>query len=173
LQATLDAACEDVHCVVHLASVVADDNATCEATNVHGTANLLAACHARGVRNIVYLSNSAVCGYNAQRDVTEETARAEPSTPVSRSRLAAESRVLAAGGCSLRTLFNLWREGDTYFVPRLMRTLARLPFLVAGGRARLSLIGADQLGEARRVSRLQPNLGHADIRWPGLPRQRW
>ena len=47
---------------------------------------------------------------------------------------------------SLRTLFT-YGEGDTYFVPRLMRTLARLPFLVAGGRARLSLVGADQLAE--------------------------
>jgi nucleoside-diphosphate-sugar epimerase len=144
--ATLDAACADVQCVVHLASIVADDDATCEAINVRGTENLLAACRARGVRNVVYLGNSAVCGYNIQRDVTEDAAKAAPATPVSRSRLAAEARVLAIGGCSLRTLFT-YGEGDTYFVPRLMRTLARLPFLVAGGRARLSLIGADQLAE--------------------------
>lgn len=154
---TLDAACADVQCVVHLASIVADDDATCEATNVRGTENLLAACRNRGVHNVVYLGNSAVCGYNVQRDVTEDAAKVAPATPVSRSRLAAESRVLAAGGCSLRTLFT-YGEGDTYFVPRLMRTLARLPFLVAGGRARLSLIGADQLAErvaavvARQIS---------------------
>lgn len=146
LPTTLEAACADVACVVHLASIVADDNATCEATNVRGTENLLAACRARGVRNVVYLGNSAVCGYNVQRDVNEEAAKAAPATPVSRSRLAAESLVLAAGGCSLRTLFT-YGEGDTYFVPRLVRTLARLPFLVAGGRARLSLIGVDQLAE--------------------------
>lgn len=144
--ATLDAACADVSCVVHLASVIADDDVTCETTNVRGTANLLAACRARGVRSVVYLGNSAVCGYHVQRDVTEDAAKAAPATPVSRSRLAAESSVLAAGGCSLRTLFT-YGEGDTYFVPRLMRTLARWPVLVAGGRARLSLIGVDQLAE--------------------------
>ena len=153
--ATLEAACAGVQCVVHLASIVADDDATCQATNVRGTENLLAACRARGVGSVVYLGNSAVCGYNVQRDVTEDTARIAPATPVSRSRLAAESLVVAAGGCSLRTLFT-YGEGDTYFVPRLVRTLARLPFLVAGGRARLSLIGVDQLAEriAAVVSRL-------------------
>jgi nucleoside-diphosphate-sugar epimerase len=143
---TLDAACSDVAGVVHLASLVSDDAAACAKTNVRGVENLLAACAARGVRNVVYLGNSAVCGYHVQRAVTEAQAKADPATPVSRSRLAAEDRVCGYGGCSLRTLF-AYGEGDTHFVPRLVRALARFPILPARGRARLSLICVEQLAE--------------------------
>jgi nucleoside-diphosphate-sugar epimerase len=143
-RASLDAACAGVNGVVHLASIVADDDATCTATNVVGSANVVAACQARGIRHVVYLGNSAVCGYGPQRDVTEDNARAAPATPVSRSRFAAERLVLAAGGCALRPLFT-YGEGDTYFIPRLARTLRRLPFLVERGRARVSVIGVEQL----------------------------
>ena len=45
---SLKAACADVECVVHLASIIADDDATCEITNVRGTKNLLAACGEEG-----------------------------------------------------------------------------------------------------------------------------
>jgi nucleoside-diphosphate-sugar epimerase len=143
-RASLDAACTGVDGVVHLASIIADDDATCTSTNVVGSANVVAACHARGIRHIVYLGNSAVCGYGLQQDVTEDDARAAPATPVSRSRFAAEMLVLAAGGCALRPLFT-YGEGDTYFIPRLVRTLRRLPFLVGRGRARVSVIGVEQL----------------------------
>ena len=53
----------------------------------------------------------------------------------------------AAGGTILRPLF-VDGEGDTHFVPTIMRALGRTPFLLGGGRARLSTIGVQDLARA-------------------------
>lgn len=141
---SLRRAFDGARCVVHLASVVSDDEAECQRVNVVGTENVLAAARRSGIERVLYLSNSAVCGYAPQHDATEDQAITAPATPVSQSRAQAESRVLAQGGTVFRTLFT-YGAGDTHFIPRLARALRRLPVLVNHGRARLSVVNVEQV----------------------------
>ena len=145
--ATLAAACRDVDVVVHLASYIGDDEATCDAVNARGTAALVAEAGRRGVTRMLYLSSAAVYGYAVHREASEHDTVVAPATPVSRSRARAEAAVLGAGGVVLRPLF-VYGDGDTRFIPVLARALDRLPFLPDGGRARLSVIAVDDLASA-------------------------
>jgi 2-alkyl-3-oxoalkanoate reductase len=138
--------CDGVDTVLHLACHIADDEARCDAVNGAGTEALVAAAKAAGVRRILYLSNAAVYGYGVHRHATEAEARVAPATPVSRSRARAERAVLAAGGIVLRPLF-IYGEGDTRFLPVVIRALQRLPFVINGGHARLSVIAVHDLAK--------------------------
>jgi len=142
---SLHGLCGGVDTVLHLACYVGDDEARCEVVNARGTEALVAVAQAAGVRRILYLSNAAVYGYAVRRQASEAEVDVAPATPISRSRARAERAVLAAGGIVLRPLF-IYGDGDTRFLPALIRALGRLPFLINGGRARLSLIAAEDLG---------------------------
>lgn len=144
---SLNGMCDGVDTVLHLAGIVSDDPERCDAVNARGTEALVALAYAAGVRRFLYLSNAAVYGYAVHRQATEGDAVVRPATPVSRSRARAERAVLDAGGLVLRPLF-VYGTGDTHFVPVVVRALRRAPFLVSGGRARLSLIAVDDLAAA-------------------------
>jgi nucleoside-diphosphate-sugar epimerase len=155
--ASLADACRGVERVVHLASHIGDDESRCERVNARGTEALVHRARAAGVRRFLYLSNVAVYGYAVHRGADEATAVAAPATPISRSRVAAERAVLAAGGTVIRPLF-VYGEGDTRFLPAIGRALQRLPFLIDDGRARLSVIAVTDL--ARCITALA--LGQPD-----------
>jgi len=142
--ATIDGICHGISTVVHLASYIGEDAERCDRVNARGTEALITEAHAAGVRRFVYLSNAAVYGYAVHRGVNEASAIVAPATPVSRSRAAAELAVLATGGIVIRPLL-VYGEGDTRFVPLVARAVRRVPFLIDGGRARLSVIEVSDL----------------------------
>lgn len=144
--ASLEGICTGITTLVHVASYIGDEPGRCDAVNARGTEALVAQARRAGVARIVYLSNAAVYGYAVHRGVTEAEAVVAPATPISRSRASAERSVLGAGGIVLRPLF-VYGDGDTRFLPAVARALARLPFLVEGGRARLSVVSVDELAD--------------------------
>lgn len=144
---TLRGLCAGVETVIHTATHIGEEEEACQQVNARGTEALVEEAVRAGVRRLVYVSNAAVCGWAVQSGEDEAHAAVAPVTPVSRSRVAAERAVLAAGGLVLRPLF-VYGEGDTRFVPTMARALARLRFLVDGGRARVSVIAVDELAAA-------------------------
>jgi nucleoside-diphosphate-sugar epimerase len=139
--------CEDVETVLHSATYIGEDHALLEAVNVRGTEALVLAARAAGVRTFVYVSTAAVYGYAVHRGAQETQVRVDPATPISRSRAGAEQAVLGYGGVVIRPLF-VYGHGDTRFLPAVIRTLERFPFMIDGGRARLSVISVDDLAAA-------------------------
>lgn len=144
---TLAGLCEDVDTVLHVATYIGDDQELLEAVNVRGTEALVSEARTAGVRRFVYVSNAAVYGYAVHRGVRETEVAVDPATPISRSRAGAERAVLAGGGRVVRPLF-VYGCGDTRFLPVVIRSLERFPFMIGGGRARLSVISVDDLAAA-------------------------
>jgi 2-alkyl-3-oxoalkanoate reductase len=144
---SLAGVCEGVDGVIHAAAHIGDDPAECELVNGSGTEALMQEARRAGVRRILYFSNAAVYGWAEHFGSSESAARPAPVTPVSRSRVRAERAVLSAGGVVLRPLF-VYGEGDTRFIPAIIRAMQNLPFMVDHGRARLSVVTVDALAEA-------------------------
>jgi 2-alkyl-3-oxoalkanoate reductase len=141
---TLAGVCEAVDTVLHVASYIGDDEDRLDAVNAQGTESLVTQARTAGVRRFVYVSSAAVYGYAVHRNAKETEVTVNPATPISRSRVRAEQAVLAGGGLILRPLF-IYGRGDTHFLPVIIRSLDRFPFLINGGRARLSVISVDDL----------------------------
>jgi len=144
---TFSDVCQDVETVLHIASYIGDDPERLEAVNVRGTEALVSEARASGVRRFIYVSSAAIYGYAVHRNARETEVAVDPATPISRSRAGAERAVLAAGGLVLRPLF-VYGRGDTRFLPVVIRGLERFPLMIAGGRARLSVISVDDLAAA-------------------------
>lgn len=142
--ASLRGICDGVSVLVHAAADLGDHAADCEAVNARGTEALVAEARRAGVQRMLYLSNAAVYGYATHRGTTEAIVTVAPATMISRSRVRAERAVLAHGGIVLRPLF-VYGDGDQRFLPAIARALPRMPFLIRGGRARLSVIGVREL----------------------------
>jgi dihydroflavonol-4-reductase len=126
-----------------------------EAVNVNGTANVVAACRAAGVRRLVHTSSCATCGPVAGRPATEEDSSPEWElvVPYKRTKLAAERLVLAAAADGYDALCvnptTPVGEGDT--TPTPTGAMVRG---VASGRYRVSLRGAGlNLVDVRDVAR--------------------
>jgi len=141
---TLQGICEGVDTVLHLAGYIGDDRERCDVVNGRGTEELIAQAKKARARRFLYLSNAAVYGFAIHRNAKETDVMVDPATPISRSRVRAERAVLNQGGMVLRPLF-VYGHGDRYFLPVLIRALDRFPFLIDGGRARLSVISVDDL----------------------------
>jgi nucleoside-diphosphate-sugar epimerase len=141
---TLDGVCDGVDTVLHFAGYIGDDEEQCDVVNARGTEELVARARTAGVRCFIYVSNAAVYGYAVHRNNKETDVTVHPATPISRSRVRAERAVLGLDGVVLRPLF-VYGTGDTHFLPILIRALDRFPFLINGGRARLSVITVDDL----------------------------
>jgi len=143
---TFNDICDGVDAVLHLASYIGDDQYLCEAVNARGTEALADQAKRAGAKRFLYLSNAAVYGYAVHRNADETEATVDPATAISRSRVRAEQAVLDNNGIVLRPLF-VYGHGDTHFIPALIRALERFPFMIDGGRARLSVISVDDLAE--------------------------
>jgi nucleoside-diphosphate-sugar epimerase len=144
---SLSGLCRGVDTVLHIASYIGDDPERLEAVNIRGTEALVSEARAAGVRRFAYVSNAAVYGYAVHRNARETEVTVDPATPISRSRAGAERAVIDAGGLVLRPLF-VYGHGDTRFLPVIIRSLERSPFMIARGRARLSVISVDDLAAA-------------------------
>ena len=84
----------------------------------------------------------------------------DPASPTSRSRLAGERLVLAAGGTVLRPHL-VHGPGDRHVVPALVRWVRAVPAWAAGGVARTSLVAVADLAAAIAVLALSPRLSRA------------
>lgn len=128
-----------------------------EAVNVGGTANVIVACRAAGVRRLVATSSCATCGPVPGRAATEADLPPpeELAVPYKRTKVEAERLVLAAAADGLDALCvnptTPVGEGDTTPTPT-----GRMVRGVASGRFRASLRGAGlNLVDVRDVA-----LGH-------------
>ncbi|MEU8632845.1 NAD-dependent epimerase/dehydratase family protein [Amycolatopsis sp. NPDC048633] len=81
----------------------------------------------------------------------------DPASPTSRSRLAGERLVLAAGGTVLRPHL-VHGVGDRHLVPALVRWVQAVPAWAAGGAARTSLVAVADLAAAIAVLAVNPRL---------------
>ncbi|MEU1161114.1 NAD(P)-dependent oxidoreductase [Streptomyces sp. NPDC005921] len=145
--------CRGVDTVLHLASTITEDPATAHAVNTAGTEALLAEADRSGVRCFVRLSTTAVYGPGPHRG--EPRPSGGPLSVTSASRLAGDRSVLAAGGTVLRPGL-VYGAGDVWAVPAFVRMIAKLPYWIDGGRARLSLISVDDLARATAALAVRP-----------------
>ncbi|MGW6565649.1 NAD-dependent epimerase/dehydratase family protein [Streptomyces sp. NPDC054975] len=137
--------------LIHLASRISGDEVQCAAVNVEGTSALVDEAVRRGVDRIVHLSTAAVYGPGPHRGIAVDEITPAPVSPASRTRLAGEAPVLAAGGTVLRPGLVLG-AGDRWVVPALAELVARVPARWDGGRGLLSLVDVDDL--ARLIATL-------------------
>jgi nucleoside-diphosphate-sugar epimerase len=143
--------CEGADVLLHLASYIGPDEGMCEAVNAGGSAALMEEAVRAGVGRIVSLSTAAVYGVGPHRGIGVNEVDPVPASVVSRTRLAAEGPVLAAGGIVLRPGLVLG-EGDRWVVPALAELVERVPARWEGGRGLLSAVAVGDLG--RLIGRL-------------------
>lgn len=153
--ASLDGLCAGVTTVVHLASQVGGDPAVCAAVNEGGTANLLEEVRRAGTTRVLHLSTCAVYRDGVHRGATESDLATDPSSATSRSRLAGERLVRAAGGVVLRPHL-VHGAGDRHVVPALVHLLRAVPAWAAGGSARTSLVAVTDLAAVIVALALKP-----------------
>lgn len=147
----VEAACEGVDYVFHLAcQVLGNDADAFQQTNVEGTRTLLA--HLPKGCGLSYLSSAGVYGYGGHT-LTDETSAPAPDTALALSRMAAENLILQyckdrqQGAFILRPRF-VYGPGDAFFVPLLMKFLARSPIEISKGQTLLSVIHVEDLVDA-------------------------
>ncbi|WP_234440581.1 NAD(P)-dependent oxidoreductase [Streptomyces rimosus] len=133
-----------VDVLLHLASDIGRDEEHCELVNVRGTAALVDEAVRAGVGRIVHLSTAAVYGAGPHSGLDVDEIAPEPVSAASRTRLAAEQLVLAAGGTVLRPGLVLG-AGDRWVVPALAELLSRVPARWDGGRGLLSVVAVEDL----------------------------
>jgi nucleoside-diphosphate-sugar epimerase len=122
---SVERACEGVDVVFHTAAKAGGWGPVkeFEATNVTGTANVIAACEKHGVRALVYTSTPSVV--HAHRDLEGETEALPYASTFTadypRTKAIAERAVRAAKvpSISIRPHF-IWGPGDHHLLPRLL-----------------------------------------------------
>ena len=143
--------------VVHVAALYSytADPRELEEVNVGGTANVVAACRAAGVRRLVHTSSAGTCGPVAGRAATEddEPPEWELAVPYKRTKLAAERLALAAAADGLEAVSvnptTPIGEGDDAPTPT-----GHMVRRVASGRYRATLrSGGLNLVDVRDVAR--------------------
>ncbi|MEU3898142.1 NAD-dependent epimerase/dehydratase family protein [Streptomyces sp. NPDC045251] len=153
--ASLRGACRDADVLIHLASLVSGDDATCAAVNVRGTGALMEEARRAGVGRVVHLSTAAVYGPGPHSGPDVGEIEPAPTSPASRTRLEGESAAVEAGATVLRPGLVLGR-GDRWVVPALAELRARVPAHWDGGRGLLSMVDVEDL------ARLIVGLARAD-----------
>lgn len=133
---TLPAAVRGTDAVVHLVAIARDWNGgkDLERINTGGTANVLAAMHAEGVKRLVHLGAMGV--------------KDDPNLNYSRSKARAEAAV-AASGLAWTTLKPslMWGERDGFFnvIASLVRTSPGVVPVPAGQKSRFQPLDVDDL----------------------------
>ncbi len=123
--ADVEAACDGMDLVFHLAAVVIDwgEWSAFERVNVGGTKNVLGAAKIAGVSRVVFMSSLAVHPYTGWRGADENTPRAHGGNPYSRSKILAEDACTEAarGGLGVTIVrpgvFPFGERDRTSFVP--------------------------------------------------------
>ncbi len=145
-RATLEAAAAGSEVAFHSAAKVEDwgDPAEFERLNVGGTANVLAACRAAGVRRLVHVSTEAALMAGEPLVNVDENAPLRPDSPAlySSSKARAEQLVRAANGDGLETVVIrprfVWGRGDTTLLPAITELVRSRRFRWIGGGRQLT-----------------------------------
>ena len=156
---SLRAACRGATVVVHAAGLAhvtaAGRDAEFESVNVRGTAAVLQAAAAEGVRRVVLVSSVSVYGdAAAPAEDLGEAAPCRPASAYARSKLAGEAvarQAAAAAGLELTIvrLATAYGPGDPGNVARLMRVIDRGRFVwIGAGENRKTLIHVADAGRA-------------------------
>jgi nucleoside-diphosphate-sugar epimerase len=157
---SLRSACRGAAAVVHAAGLAhvtgaAGRDADFEAVNVRGTAAVVQAAAAEGVRRLVLVSSVSVYGDAiCPPGGFDEMAPCRPTSTYGRSKLAAEGiarEAAAAAGLELVVLrlATVYGPGDPGNLARLMRLIDRGRFLWVGtGENRKTLVHVDDVGRA-------------------------
>ncbi|HYH63482.1 MAG TPA: NAD-dependent epimerase/dehydratase family protein [Urbifossiella sp.] len=138
------------------------------ATNVTGTANVIAACRAAGVRRLVYTSTPSVVHGGGDLEGVDE------STPYPRhfdadypeTKAAAERAVLAANGPDLATValrpHLIWGPGDPHLIPRVIARAKAGKLRRVGTRpVRVDVIYVDNAADAHVLAAEKLDVGAA------------
>ena len=130
-----------------------------EAVNVGGTANVIDACRANQVRNLVYTSTPSVVFNHADINNGDETLPYGESflCHYAESKARAEQLVLAANSAALLTCalrpHLIWGPGDPHLVPRLLdRGRRRLLRRVGDGTNLVDIAYIDNVAEAHLLA---------------------
>ncbi|WP_411078896.1 NAD-dependent epimerase/dehydratase family protein [Streptomyces sp. cmx-18-6] len=142
--ASLRGALDGVDVLMHLAARVTGDEAQCRAVNLTGTRSLVDEARRAGVERLLHLSTAAVYGAGPHHGIAVNETAPAPVSAASRTRLAAESPVIDAGGTVLRPGLVLG-SGDRWVVPALAELAERVPAYWDGGRALLSVVDVSDL----------------------------
>lgn len=156
--ASLVGLCHGVTTLVHLATQIGGDPAVCTAVNEDGTANLLGEVRRAGTERVLHLSTCAVYRDGVHRGAQETGLVTDPASATSRSRLAAERLVRAAGGIVLRPHL-VHGAGDRHVVPALAGLLRAVPAWAASGSARTSMVAVTDLAAAITALAMNPSAG--------------
>lgn len=128
-------------------------------TNVTGTANVIEACRANGVRKLVYTSSPSVvfgdqplCGVDESQPYPSRFLAHYPA-----SKAAAEQMVLGANGDDLTTValrpHLIWGPGDPHLLPRVVERAKRGKLLQVGdGSNRVDITYIDNAAEAHLLA---------------------
>jgi nucleoside-diphosphate-sugar epimerase len=179
--AALARAVAGVDAVIHLAAKVSftGDWDEFAATNIDGTANLLAAAQAAGVRDFVFVSSPSVAHFG-HAIAGEGAGPADPDRArgnYARSKAAAELLALAADSPAFRVAairpHIVWGPGDTQLIERVIQRAAagRLPLLDSGA-ALIDTTYIDNAAAAivRSLERMEHAHGQALVVTNGQPR---
>lgn len=146
----LDEAVAGVETIIHLASKNIDHGGTgFQKINVDGTRALCEKGSKAGVQKFIYLSTVGVYGHGKHSNA-DETMPVKADTDFSRSKAEAESIVLEhhrsdqMQGIILRHRF-VYGKGDQHVIPRMIKAAVNYPFMIGGGKAKISFILADDL----------------------------
>jgi len=110
--------------------------------NVSGTQSVLQACHANGIRKLVFTSSPSVVHDDGDIEGGDESLPypASYSSPYPQTKAQSERMVMAANGPHLRTValrpHLIWGPGDNHLLPNLLQRAKR---------GRLRLPGPDKL----------------------------
>jgi len=139
--AAMRAGMDGAEVVYHCAAKVDDwgDPAEFHRVNVEGTANVIEAARAAGVRRLVHVSTEAVLADGSPIHDADET-RPRASKPIGlypTSKGQAEAVALAANGEGLEVVVVrprlIWGEGDTAVLPKILEVMRKNQFAWIGG----------------------------------------
>lgn len=166
----LEAAMAEVDCVCHLAAAFTEahaDDRHFHRVNVEGTATVMAAAHAAGVRRFVFCSTAGIYGKSVP-DVIDESRRPRPWNSYERSKVAAEEEVrrrAAAYGMEYVILrpSTIYGPGDRRLA-KLYRNASRGRFPLFGrGEGRRHMVYVDDLAEAFLRACMLPSAANREM----------
>jgi nucleoside-diphosphate-sugar epimerase len=155
----LDRGTADATTVIHAAGKNIDLDGTGFHENVVGTKRLCEAAVRNHVKKLIYISSVGVYGH-AQYKGNDETLPLKPDSALSRLRTECERIILAHHNQGqfqaiiLRPRF-IYGSGDLHVMPRLIKAVCKMPFLINQGRAKMSFIWVEDL--ARIVAQFALN----------------
>jgi len=161
-RAVVNAATENCDAVIHVAAragpgLYAPDF---ERPNVIGTRNVLDACHANGVRYLVYTSSPSVVHGGGDIEGGNESLPYPDHfhSPYPETKARAEKMVLAANGPTLKTCalrpHLIWGPGDNQLLPRLIEKNRAGRLRLPGPEKKIDTVFIDNAADAHVLALL-------------------